>query len=90
MANKKDDDTALPLSEKARVTAAGEEGMAVKRETPADLDDYSGKYVETDSGEEFGLKKVPDDPKGHTHHLKNKVHFHALTEADFKRLFEKK
>lgn len=79
---------ATSQTESARVTAAGEEGL--KREKPTDLSDYKGTYVETATGETFGLKQVPDDPRGMTHHLKNDLHFHAVNAADFKQLFEKK
>jgi len=80
-------------TEHARVTQAGEESLAgsgAERQDPPDIDEYSGTYIETSTGEEFGHKKVDDDPFGKTHHLKNKVHFHALNDKDFKELFEKK
>ncbi len=85
--------TTTTATEAARVTAAGEESLAgrgVKRDTPPDIKDFTGSYVETATGETFGHKSVPDDPKGHTHHLKNDVHFHAVNDDDFKKLFEKK
>ncbi len=89
MAKKKD--TALPVvSEKARVTAAGEEGISTKRVTPPDLGDFHGTFIETETGEEFQHKEVANDPHDRVHHLKNDLHFHALTHADFKKLFEKK
>ncbi len=93
MARKKKSEEPATVTEHARVTAAGEESLKSRgkeRETPPDIKDYSGRYIETATGEEFGHKNVPDDARGHTHHLKNEIHFHAVNEEDFKKLFEKK
>ncbi len=89
---------ATSSTESARVTAAGEESLAgrvgpdgkhVVRTKP-DMAGYSGSYIESATGETFALKMVDDDPHGHTYHLKNDLHFHAVNEDDFKQLFTKK
>lgn len=82
----------MPLpAEAARITAAGEEALGARRKPAVDLDKFDdGDYVELASGETFGLQKVENDPNGRNFHLKNELHFHALNEADFKKLFERK
>jgi hypothetical protein len=57
---------------------------------PTDLDEYEGSFIYTATGEEFGLKKVEDDPHERTHHLKNEHHYWEGTEDEFKKDFEKK
>jgi hypothetical protein len=56
---------------------------------PTDLDEYEGEYVQTSTGETYGLKVVENDPHGRTHHAKNVDHFWSGTEDEFKLQFER-
>lgn len=56
---------------------------------PTDLDEYEGEYKHLSTGEMYGLKEVPDDPHGKTHHLKNVDHFWTGNADDFRKEFEK-
>jgi len=57
----------------------------------ADLTGYEGKWIEKRTGEAYGLKIVPvvDPEFGHTHELKNEIHFWSGTEKQFREQFQK-
>jgi hypothetical protein len=52
-------------------------------------EDYKGKFVQNDSGEEFALAVVESDPIGRTHKLRNDEHFWEGTKDEFRAQFEK-
>jgi hypothetical protein len=64
---------------------------APKRDVPADLSDYKGKYKYLKTGEIFGLKIMPASEvrSGKTHHLKSPLKFWDGTEDDFRASFDK-
>jgi len=74
-------DVALPKTDAVRV---------FNQPPPHEL--YKGEYVELSTQEPYALavldKSQVENDK--THFLKNRVHFHQLTEAEFRAQFEKK
>jgi len=51
---------------------------------------FKGRYLHKATSEIFALKIVPaiDGEYGHTHHLKNEIHFRSCTEKEFQEQFE--
>jgi hypothetical protein len=79
----------IPTDRPQTLRVATQAGFEEISTDPEDLDQYEGEYKQLSNGEIFGLKEVPDDDHGRTHHLKNKNHFWAGTADEFRNQFEK-
>jgi hypothetical protein len=68
-----------------------QERRRVNPPVPDDLQEYKGRYKYLQTGEEFGLKIVPDsEVRAHkTHHAKSARSFWDGTAEQFRELFDK-